>query len=77
MSRRTLVLLAAPVFLGLLPVARAAEAPVAKFRAGAATSNITPNLDSEIVGGFVPFSASHVHDEMHTRCLVLADGMTT
>ena len=27
------------------------------FRAGAATSNITPNLGSAIVGGFLPFPA--------------------
>src|SRR4051794_18204025 len=76
MSPRTLVLLAIPFFLCLLPVARAAEASPAKLRAGAATSNITPNLDSGIVGGFVPFPASHVHDELHARCLVLDDGKT-
>lgn len=52
----------------------AAKPPV--FRAGAATSNITPNLGSGIVGGFVPFPASHVHDELHARCLVLDDGKT-
>jgi hypothetical protein len=46
------------------------------FRAGAATSNLTPNLDSMIVGGFVPFPASGVHDELHARCLVLDDGKT-
>lgn len=47
-------------------------APV--FRAGAATSNITPPLGNPIVGGFVPFPATHVHDELHARCLVLDDG---
>lgn len=47
-----------------------------KFRAGAATSNITPPLGSPIVGGFVPFPATHVHDELHARCLVLDDGKT-
>jgi hypothetical protein len=46
------------------------------FRAGAATSNITPPLGSAIVGGFVPFPATHVHDELHARCLVLDDGTT-
>jgi hypothetical protein len=50
------------------------EAKGAKFRAGAATSNITPPLGSPIVGGFVPFPATHVHDELHARCLVLDDG---
>lgn len=46
------------------------------FRAGAATSNITPDLGSKIVGGFVPFPATDVHDELHARCLVLDDGKT-
>ena len=44
------------------------------FQAGAATSNITPDLGIEIVGGFVPYPATHVHDELHARCLVLNDG---
>ena len=48
----------------------------AELRAGAATSNITPQLGSEIIGGFVPFPATHVHDELHARCLVLDDGKT-
>ena len=47
-----------------------------KFQAGAATSNITPDLGIEIVGGFVPYPATHVHDELHARCLVLNDGKT-
>src|ERR1043166_6181205 len=46
------------------------------FRAGAATSNITPLLGSAIIGGFVPFPSTHVHDELHARCLVLDDGTT-
>ena len=48
----------------------------AEFRAGAATSNITPDLGGDIVGGFVPVPATHVHDELHARCLVLDDGVT-
>jgi neutral ceramidase len=44
------------------------------FQAGAATSNITPPLGSDIVGGFKPFPATHVHDELNARCLVLDDG---
>ncbi len=47
-----------------------------QFRAGAAKSNITPPLGNPIVGGFVPFPATHVHDELHARCLVLDDGKT-
>jgi len=47
-----------------------------KLRAGAATSNITPNLGCDVVGGFVPFPAKHVHDDLHARCLVVDDGQT-
>ena len=46
------------------------------FQAGAATSNITPEIGSEIIGGFVPFPSTHVHDDLHARCLVLDDGKT-
>ena len=62
------------VFLWLVTAASAADPSAATLRAGAATSNITPNLDSAIVGGFLPFPASQVHDELHARCLVLDDG---
>lgn len=45
------------------------------FKAGAATSNITPPLGMTIVGNFAPQPVSkHVHDELHVRCLALADG---
>ncbi len=56
--------------------ALAAAPPTAVFRAGAATSNITPDLGGGIIGGFLPFPATHVHDELHARCLVLDDGRT-
>src|SRR5688572_16057870 len=46
------------------------------FRAGAATSNITPALDQPVVGGFTPRPGKHIHDELHARCLVLDDGQT-
>lgn len=46
------------------------------FRAGAATSNITPSIGIDIVGGFVPAPSKHVHDELFARCLVLDDGKT-
>lgn len=58
------------VWLGASAAARA------EFQVGAATSNITPPLGSPIVGGFVPFPARHIHDELHARCLVLDDGNT-
>jgi hypothetical protein len=44
--------------------------------AGAATSSITPDLGAPIIGGFQPFPATHVHDELYARCLVLDDGRT-
>ena len=44
------------------------------FQAGAATSNITPPLGRDIIGGFCPSPSTHVHDELHARCLVLDDG---
>jgi hypothetical protein len=46
------------------------------LHAGAAASNITPPLGEPIVGGFEPFPARHIHDELHARCLVLDDGRT-
>jgi len=46
------------------------------FRAGAATSNITPALGAPIVGNFRIPEAAHVHDELHARCVVLDDGKT-
>ncbi|WP_395737280.1 hypothetical protein [Prosthecobacter sp.] len=54
----------------------AADTPPAPLMAGAATSNITPELGSEVVGGFLPFPCTHIHDELHARCLVLDDGKT-
>ena len=53
-----------------------AEAKARVFRAGAATSNITPPLDEPIVGNWSQPPAQHVHDELHARCLVLDDGTT-
>ncbi len=54
----------------------AAAEPASGLRAGAATSNITPPLGGGVIGGFVPFPATHVHDQLHARCLVLDDGQT-
>ncbi|WDQ18448.1 neutral/alkaline non-lysosomal ceramidase N-terminal domain-containing protein [Rhodopirellula sp. P2] len=66
-------LLAIVFLLGRGPVLAAEDAsPV--FRAGAATSNITPPLGEMIVGGWKPIPATNVHDELHARCLVLDDG---
>jgi hypothetical protein len=45
------------------------------LRAGASTVNITPHLGIEINGGTAPVLATHVHDELHARALVLDDGL--
>jgi neutral ceramidase len=58
-------------------VAQTAAAPKPKqLLAGAATSNITPEIGDPIVGGFHPPRSTHVHDELHARCLVLDNGQT-
>jgi hypothetical protein len=44
------------------------------LKAGAATSVITPSIGAPIIGGFVPFPSTHIHDDLHARCLVLDDG---
>lgn len=44
--------------------------------AGAAASNITPELGGMIVGGWQPFPATHIHDDLHARCLVLDNQVT-
>ncbi|MCI0380585.1 MAG: neutral/alkaline non-lysosomal ceramidase N-terminal domain-containing protein, partial [Gemmataceae bacterium] len=64
-------------FLALLPTpSLEAQAPKSRgLRAGAATSNITPPLGGNIVGGFAPFPSTHIHDELHVRCLVLDDSV--
>lgn len=46
------------------------------FRAGAAVVDITPPLGELIVGGFVPYPSTHVHDPLHARCVMLDDGIT-
>jgi hypothetical protein len=45
-----------------------------RFLAGAATSNISPPLGVSINGGMSDRTATHIHDELHARCLVLDDG---
>lgn len=71
-----LVLRCVVVVLWLCRVAGLAAAQEARFHAGAATSNITPPLGGDIVGGWAPFPATFIHDELHARCLVLDDGAT-
>jgi hypothetical protein len=44
------------------------------FRAGAAISNITPPIGPYMAARSSRTQATHVHDELHARCLVLDDG---
>lgn len=79
MPRRLLLL---PFFwlLGYLVTsisfAQAAEDSKPVFRAGAYAANITPQLGEMIVGNWEPIPATHIHDELHARCIVLDDGKT-
>lgn len=56
--------------------AGAAAEQARQFRAGAATSNITPPIGVSISGGMQDRPVLHIHDELHARCLVLDDGRT-
>jgi neutral ceramidase len=71
-------LIKAGVLIAALVVATAsdAEAQDRRLLAGAAASNITPPLGELIVGNWTPVPATHVHDELYARCLVLDDGET-
>lgn len=69
MGYRTLLLIL------LIPAIASADA-AQKFQAGAATSNITPYLGTNLIGGLSPRGSLHIHDELHARCLVLDDGNT-
>lgn len=69
-------LLAAVVVWVACPITGQAQTAPAIFRAGAATSNITPAIGGGIVGGFAPVPSTDIHDELHARCLVLDDGRT-
>ena len=73
--RRWLIGLLVVVMVAAAASPAAAQA-AARFHAGAATSNITPPLGGAIVGGWAPFPATDIHDELYARCLVLDDGAT-
>jgi len=68
---RILVLLLLCGTVGLAPAEQPGER---QFRAGAATSNITPFVGAPIVGGWSAPASTHINDELHARCLVLDDG---
>src|SRR5687768_525314 len=52
------------------------ETPSKVFSAGAAVSNITPKIGVSMNGGFQDQLATHIHDDLHARCIVLDDGST-
>ncbi|HEO72242.1 MAG TPA: hypothetical protein ENN80_13350 [Candidatus Hydrogenedentes bacterium] len=58
----------------LPPISHAAQTGAPVFQAGAAVSNITPPLGSDIVGNWDTPQATHIHDDLHVRSLVLDDG---
>jgi neutral ceramidase len=70
--------LAVLLFSSLALRAQTAVSPAAGkvFRAGAATSNITPKVGSSINGNMQDVEVKHIHDETHARALVLDDGQT-
>lgn len=55
---------------------RAAEPDTPAFRAGAATSDVTPPLGTSMNGGFQDRKATYIHDPQLVRCLALDDGKT-
>ena len=65
-----------PVVTGIAQNAAKAEKPSGVFSAGAAVSNITPKIGVSMNGGFQDQLATHIHDDLHARCIVLDDGKT-
>ena len=43
----------------------AADAAQPGLKAGAATSNITPDIGLDIIGGFAPIPSTNIHDELN------------
>lgn len=83
MKRRVIFLKIKDIFIALILFSTATKLllPVSgfahelSFRAGASTANITPSLGDGIAGGWMPLPlATHIHDELHVRSLVLDDG---
>ncbi|NOY00849.1 MAG: hypothetical protein GXP30_14130 [Verrucomicrobia bacterium] len=65
------------LFLGIATSGHTQSKPKKTFRAGAATSNITPLMGVPLDGTIMQIGpAKDVHDELYARCLVLDDGTT-
>ena len=47
------------------------------LKAGAATTNITPNLGTHLVGYFEDRTAEGIHDDLYVKAIVLSDGKIT
>lgn len=62
------------ICVGASLAAAAADPP--SFRAGAATTNVTPWTGVSIAGHMNDRKVVRVHDELHARALVLDDGVT-
>jgi hypothetical protein len=74
--RHTLPIVLAGLLLASLTVLEAADQPT--LRAGAAAVDITPQVfPLNMPGGFSANMAESVHDPLHVRALVFADGQTT
>jgi hypothetical protein len=74
-SFTTVVLCSTSAFV-LSAICTAIAPPQRQFRAGAATSSITPWLGISSNGGMQDRVPQHVHDELHARALILDDGQT-
>lgn len=66
------------VAVGIFSIGKGAAAEDVKpLKAGAATANITPLMGVPLDGTIMQIGpAKHVHDELHSRALVLDDGST-
>ena len=60
----------------LINVENALAQSVNVFRAGAATSNITPKIGTSINGSMKDGTVRQIHDDTYARCIVLDDGQT-
>jgi hypothetical protein len=66
------ILLTIVCIITLMPLAHGEEAK--RLHAGAATSNISPPLGISLAGHMRDRKATHIHDEIHARCLVIDNG---
>src|SRR5205809_911313 len=77
MNNRRLPTVVASILLSCAALAfasRPAAQTPRQFRAGAATSNVTPWLGLSINGGMQDRTATQIHDELHARSLALDNG---